>query len=206
MAVDIACAAGAELLDRLGDIPGAALADHLSEQFGPLLVAAWAAAVTEDVTRDPLMGNGDDDELEAYGSTLLVGLLSHEVVALYQIGDGDIVVNAGETAGERPLPSDPRLVGNLTTSLCRPSAARDARVAVLDCNRPIELVMFATDGYGNSFADDAGFLAAATDMTRIVSTSGMDGIRLGLDDWTHQSARVAGDDVTVVVAARCEEG
>ena len=56
--------------------------------------------------------------------------------------------------GSRPgrCPGDDRLVAGETTSLCLATAADDFRHAFLPASAEPDLVLLATDGYGNSFA------------------------------------------------------
>ena len=108
------------------------------------------------------------EPLFAYGATLLAALVTRRCIVLVQLGDGDILVVDADGKAVRPVPSDARLVGHLTTSLCRTEAARDFRSAVLPLGRgDAPLLMLSTDGYANSFKDDGHFLRLSRDGARI---------------------------------------
>ena len=106
-----------------------------------------------------------DDALIAYGSTLLLAIAGRRWLILVQIGDGDIV---GIQPGGRPLlpvPGDPSLDGQQTTSLCGTRAEDDFRAAVVDSWTTALLgVLLATDGYGNAQVADPWTEAVSADL------------------------------------------
>ena len=173
-------------------------ASALEASFVPALVGGWADAVRAEAAWQP----GDDDLLP-FGSTVLVALLGERTAGLVQLGDGDIVTVSSAGVAARPLPPDPRLIANQTTSLCTPTAVADVRVAAVDL-AVVSLVLLSTDGYGNSFADDTGFLAAGPDLLARVEQDGLDDVAGQLPGWLAESAQVAGDDVTLAMAVRTD--
>lgn len=142
----------------------------------------------------------------AYGSTLLGLVALADGVLVAQLGDGDILELA-EEGGEarRPLPPDERLMGNETTSLAAgPSAGlwrwewREARP-----EGPDLLYLLATDGYGNSFRDDAGFRQVPADVREILRHEGLEVVTGQLDSWLREASSMgSGDDVTAAFVWR----
>jgi hypothetical protein len=143
----------------------------------------------------------DADPVAAYGATLLLAVVCGATVALAQLGDGDIVVRAGG-APARPVPGDARLAGGVTTSLCVPGAEHDFRFADLGAADAVDLVLVATDGYGNSFATADWWQVAVDDLWQIAADATAAGLDRQLPGWLADSARVGGDDATVAVLLR----
>ncbi|MGH9592202.1 MAG: PP2C family serine/threonine-protein phosphatase, partial [Bryobacteraceae bacterium] len=144
------------------------------------VVENWVASVAAHLAANPFreeefthLGEGAEAEaraevganpLVAYGATLLIALIMDSYAVCLQVGDGDIlwVDDAGKTW--RPVPSDPRLVANQTTSLCQPEAWKNFRLHVESpLNQPPALVLISTDGYSNSFRSDEDFLQIGAD-------------------------------------------
>jgi hypothetical protein len=188
------------------------------------VVSRWRACCLADADAHPfspaeevrLNGAGARDQLFdralAYGSTLLAGLATEREVVLLQIGDGDILAVDALGTQIRPFPRDARHTTNLTTSLCLPDAANDIRVLALPsgsgsgrAGEPV-LVLFATDGYANSFKSPEAF-------ERVVGAQVLAQLRNRGLAWIAQvlprslraaAERGSGDDVTVAILT-CEE-
>ena len=181
------------------------------------LVAAWRARVGAELSQDPVRideldlvveAEGEDaratvsaDPVLAYGATLLVALRLPQRLVLFQLGDGDIVMVDPQGQASRPVADDQRLAGNLTTSLCRAGAADDFRCKVIDQSAAdCPLLMLSTDGYANSFADDAGFLQVGTDFRRLIDEHGIEAVAQQLPAiLAHVSENGSGDDVTLAM-------
>ena len=184
------------------------------------LVKKWAAEIRQDLDAKPLTAaeidnleqkdgkcareRVEENPLVAYGSTILA-LAIGEGFALYlQLGDGDIVCVSEQGEPSRPMPVDDRLFANETTSLCLPKAWRDFRVQleVFSSNRPA-LIMVSTDGYANSYRDDAGFLKVAPDILAMIRSAGTETVRAELGGWLAEtSAEGSGDDITLGLIVR----
>lgn len=198
----------------------AAVADLAIEQIPRTLVRAWQTAVRQDLDSAPFSPREEDtwaklatdpsannDPLRAYGATLLAALITPHYFFLLQLGDGDIlVVDAAGKVGRPPLPRDPRLIANQTTSLCSPAAWRDMRTYFQPLTtRPPTMIMLATDGYANSFADETGFAATAADLLAAIRTNGHRRTANQLPRWLHAtSIQGSGDDISVCLAYRGE--
>lgn len=177
--------------------------------FPTRLVAAWRSAVLADLSGNPLSDKERGlataetlaQPLQLYGSTLLVAALGRDGLWAAQIGDGDIVVASGGSC-HSPVPGDDRLVGNATTSLCGPSATADFRTGVLRQLAPGDLVLLASDGYGNSFASEDWAPEVLGDLAEAIDDHGIEQVGNQLPSWVSQSAAVGGDDTTVVLVSR----
>jgi hypothetical protein len=138
----------------------------------------------------------------AYGATLLAVLITQSYFLFLQLGDGDILAVTADGAVSRPVPSDARLFANETTSLCRDGSWGDFRVrfAPRYDNAPV-MILVSTDGYANSFVDDAGFLAVGRDILEILRVDGATAIESNLDLWLQEASEAgSGDDITVGLA------
>lgn len=173
----------------------------------PLIVDAWRTAVLAHLAQHPFT----DDEAAragsvvganpvlAYGATLLISVVnSAGDVWLAQIGDGDALVRTHGFA-VRPIPGDDRLIANETTSLCLDTAATDFRFAELPSSAEVDLVLLASDGYGNSFAAKDWWHTLVGDVAWYVDVHGFEEFSTHLPDWLAESALVGGDDVTAAV-------
>ena len=122
-------------------------------------------------------------------------------VGLAQVGDGDALVRSHGFA-IRPVPGDARLAAGETTSLCLPTAEADFRYAEVPASAVPDLVVLATDGYGNSFADGDWWHGLVDDLASYAASAGFDALESGLPAWLADSAEVGGDDVTAVLLVR----
>ena len=194
----------------------AALGDLATEQLPRTLVRKWQDAARQELLEKPFTAEEEEawqrhlgprkspvDPLRAYGATILTALLAPQYAFFLQLGDGDIlIVDADGDVSQPPLPADPRLVANQTTSLCSPNAWKDVRVYFQPLlGRMPALIMLATDGYKNSFADEDGFHAAAVDILAAIRKHGPDHTQNRLSHWLHgTSAAGSGDDISVALA------
>ncbi len=194
----------------------AALGDLAAEQLPRTLVRSWQDAARQELADKPFTPEEQEawerhlgprkspvDPLRAYGATVLAALLAPQYAVFLQLGDGDILIvdqNGGVT--RPPLPADPRLVANQTTSLCSPNAWKDVRVYFQPLiDRVPALIMLATDGYKNSFADEDGFQAAATDILAALRKRGPGHTQNRLTHWLHRTSEGgSGDDISVALA------
>ncbi len=201
LAVDLAVRLGLELVAARGRS-----AADAAQELPARLLPAWRSAVLDDIARRPFTEDERDalgvdpdlDPLTSYGATLVVAIVRDGAVGLCQIGDGDVVVRVGADV-LLPVPGDDRLVGNETTSLCMPSAGSDFRTAALP---DADLVLLSSDGYGNSFADRRWAPKVVNDLSRILDEESLATIEALLPEWVAESAKVGGDDVTVILLVR----
>lgn len=209
--VAAACAAGLQTLDVLVGSPQPSdIARHLAGPLTESIVTAWQQAVHADVAaRDFTAEEVDragvalaDEPLIAYGCTLVLAVVAEHWIGIVQIGDGDVTTVADSDV-HAPVPTDARLVGGETTSLCLPSAVADARTCVLIEPLP-EALILTTDGYANSFASPDWRTSAGLDLRHHAATLGMDTIEALLPGWLAESAAVGGDDVSMAFITRLD--
>ena len=222
-AVEVACDLGGQLLQELSHEPHPDLLmveNRAQEQLPKAIVDAWRAKVESDFNKEPFA----DEELRsleaqsgvkaraavegnpwiAYGTTLLLIVFSRHWMAFIQIGDGDILFVDASGHVQKPVQPDERLLGNETTSLAGDKPWADFRVSTcpIDDQSPC-LVLASTDGYANSFVDDAGFQQVATDIFAMISAGGLGGVEHGLESWLNEASRCgSGDDVTLGLIVR----
>jgi hypothetical protein len=210
LAVEIACQVARDLVTVTGQ-PWSrrALERHSREQLAPAIVDRWRSACLADLADRPFTDQEcslttesmDHEPLLAYGSTLLLAILTATSSVVLQLGDGDCLVADHEGRVTLPMDADDRLVGGETTSLCLPTALSDFRFASAD-GMDWPIVLLATDGYGVAFADPAWRQLVMRDLARAFRDRGAGHIEAKLPGWLADSASVGGDDATVVVAFR----
>jgi hypothetical protein len=208
-AVAVACEAAQELGARLDDFEAARQIE--SEALGnlvPAITRRWREAVRADVAADPFtaqeeaLRSGGDDALIAYGSTLLLAIAGRRWLVLVQIGDGDIVGIQSDGRALLPVPPDPSLDGQQTTSLCGPRAEDDFRVAVVDTSATALLgALLVTDGYGNAQAADPWADAVCADLAGLISDRTPEWLVGQLPLWAGRCASTDGsaDDTTIAL-------
>jgi Protein phosphatase 2C len=209
LAVAVACEAARELAARLDEFEAAGQVESEAlRHLVPAITGRWRQAVHDDVAADPFTAQeqagraSGDDALIAYGSTLLLAIAGRRWLVLVQIGDGDIM---GIQPGGRPLlpvPGDPSLDGQQTTSLCGPRAEDEFRAAVVDTSTTALLgVMLATDGYGNAQAADPWADAVSADLAELINDRPPEWLAGQLPLWASRCASADGsaDDTTIAL-------
>jgi serine/threonine protein phosphatase PrpC len=157
------------------------------------LTQRWRNAVRRHAEKYPLAG---EDVLRAYGSTVLAVAATDKFVLYLQLGDGDILIVPESGEVTRPWPRDQRLLGVETTSLAMRNAAVEVRFQS-SAERP-ELILLCTDGYANSFRDDAGFLQVGRDILAGIREDGLGKLERSLAGWLTESSELgSGDDITL---------
>jgi hypothetical protein len=208
LAVGVALEAGRVLLEELPLDADADAALRSAPSFlGSRVVDEWKRQVLEHVAATPFTNEErerggtrvDADPLVSYGATLIVAVATAEYVVAAQLGDGDLVVAVDDEALD-PIPGDDRLIGGETTSLCLPGAAADMRFGAVDGRAT--MVLLASDGYGNAFAESEWHAGVARDFARSLAEHGGSWVAERLEHWLGESARVGGDDVSMVLMHR----
>jgi len=183
--------------------------DYLSRE----IVRCWRTAVDEDMAARPLvaaegapsgLASPEGGHYLAYGATLLVVMVTATFILYWQLGDGDILTVTDDGVVSRPLPPDEKLFGNETTSLCADRSWQEARTAFqVLAGAPPALILAASDGYANSYRDEAGFLRVGSDLLTLIRTDGLEAVAANLSDWLDEISRQgSGDDVTLGVLCR----
>lgn len=191
-----------------------------AEALPQQIVSDWVACARDDLAAHPIgavewqtllqdegeraLASVQQDPLLAYGATLLAVLATPQLLLLLQLGDGDLLAVDRAGRPSRPLPADERLGGNLTTSICRPGAERDFRLAVLPlAPEGPALLLLSTDGYANSFATDEDFLQVGPDFLALTATHGTQAVGARLTDILQAASQEgSGDDITLGLLCR----
>ncbi|HLI55961.1 MAG TPA: protein phosphatase 2C domain-containing protein [Actinomycetota bacterium] len=208
-AVDSACEAGAELagqLDALGKVDE--VVDLVTERLLPDVIDRWEERVAADVMEDPFPGDGTPlasraDVVVPYGSTLLLAVVSPIWAVTAQIGDGDVVVVGGGRQVTCPVPGDPLVDGRHTTSLCQENAAANFRLAAIDLiGFPVAAILLATDGYGDSQAEDPWQPPVGVSIAQLAADQGIAWVTGQVAEWAARcaSADGSGDDTSLALA------
>jgi hypothetical protein len=155
---------------------------------------------TLEKRRDPKARRAiEKDPQIAYGATLLSVLITSGFILYLQLGDGDILTVADNGEVTRPMTRDPRLIANETTSLCMVDAWREVQIKFQALYGPHPaLILLSTDGYANSFVNDAAFLKVGSDILDILRADGLEVVEQSLSGWLEDaSAAGSGDDITM---------
>lgn len=166
------------------------LEDHpITPEELDLLEQRRDAKARRSIERDPHL---------AYGATLLSVLVTDTFILYLQLGDGDILTVSDTGEVTRPMPRDARLIANETTSLCMPEAWQEVRISFQALYGPHPaLILLSTDGYANSFVNDAAFCKVGSDILDILRTDGVETIENNLSTWLDgASSAGSGDDIT----------
>lgn len=215
-AVRVACVLIRQFLDSQSDLTNLSTIKRTAEErLPPLMARQWQDLVHNDWHRHPF-SPGELDMLEkkagpearqaveakpalAYGATLLSVVVTEAFILYLQLGDGDILTVSETGQVERPMTRDERLLGNETTSLSGEQAWRDVQVRFqVMAGPPPALIMMSTDGYANSFRDEASFLKVGSDLLDLLRSDGVDKVNGSLNDWLREASRAgSGDDITL---------
>jgi hypothetical protein len=139
---------------------------------------------------------------ELYGTTLLAVAVTDEFIFAMQIGDGDIM--QAEASGEvTRLFNLQEQQGSETFSLCMEQSWQYIHTRIIPntgtSSEPLMLLL-STDGYANSFTEQAGFLKAGADIYALWRERSLDYIQQNIDDWLTRSSEIgSGDDITLAL-------
>jgi len=210
LAVEQACDCAARLTIQDRSLHPTEVGAFGRETLVPSILEGWRHAVAADqqenafnAEEEAIRARANDDPIIAYGSTLIVALLGQRWVLVAQIGDGDVVGIRTDGAVEAPVPTDPLLDGQHTTSLCQDSALDSFRIAVIDRFEPrLVALLMATDGFGNAQVAEPWAPAVGSDVASMLKTHGSRWVGRRLPGWTARCASSdgSGDDTTVILA------
>ena len=148
----------------------------------------------------------EENPLLAYGTTSLIVAMEEDFILYMQLGDGDILNISAAGKVLKPLPEDARLLANETTSLCLKDAENDFRFFVQKISAELspQMILLSTDGYLNSFSDEAGFFQAGTDILQMLRTeNGFNDVNDNLKAWLEEATQMgSGDDCAVAIIYR----
>ena len=179
------------------------LKSSFKADFPRRLGRRWREAVLGEQHRPSDAANSEPEEtfLIRYGTTLLAALVVGDVLLIGQIGDGGVLLLTEGGEVECPLPNNPFEVGGETDSLGSADAPRLWRTAALE-RTGAALLLLATDGLINAFADDEQWRAFALSLRERIREFGWPSVASALPGWLdHYSETASGDDITLAVAA-----
>jgi serine/threonine protein phosphatase PrpC len=208
------------------DFPSQIAAEQLDlVEITQNLVASWQKQVTRHLLEKPLSPTElesletshswtarqsvENNQFIAYGTTLLSVLVTEQYVLYWQLGDGDIlcVDQGGKT--ERPLNRDTNLIANETYSLCMDNAAKkfQTRLVPITLAAPSpSLILLSTDGYANSFVQEADFLKIGKDYQTMIREQGCEQVQEQLEHFLSETSRAgSGDDITLGIIKKLDE-
>jgi serine/threonine protein phosphatase PrpC len=145
--------------------------------------------------------NPESDEalLIRHGTTLIAALAVGDVLLIGQIGDGDVLLVGAGGEVECPLSNNPQVVDGETDSLGSVEAHRLWRTVALERTES-GLLLLATDGVSNAFADDQQWHAFAQSLGERIREFGPTAVASSLPGWLdHYSENASGDDITLAV-------
>lgn len=156
----------------------------------------------------PVKEDGEQDVLtvcKQYGTTLLGLMVTDTFLFAFQLGDGDIGYIDGN--GYEAVVEGDKILGVETHSLSRKDAWEKA-ISIVRRTRPESpsVYMLSTDGFANSYKDEASFRATCIDYFNMINEHGADAIRANLPGWlTETSEMGCGDDITLLMAYAAEQ-
>ncbi|MED5374355.1 MAG: PP2C family serine/threonine-protein phosphatase [Myxococcota bacterium] len=156
----------------------------------------WNRAVREHAGHEQPDGVWHQD-VDLYGTTLLVVLLTRRCVVVYQLGDGDLVL-VGPQGVRCAFPPSDELFGTLTWSLAMANAPEKADLVCMD-PRQLRLVMACTDGIRDAFAKNPeAFIEVGRWMQQRLTDESLEEVQASLPEWLSElSRRGNGDDATL---------
>ena len=192
---------------------------RLKETLCRSIVDEWNKRVARDIQENPTPNEDSSDKTDIvkskrpveqnistpYGATLLTAIVTNSELIFLQLGDGDILIISDNGDSIRPLPRDPRLIGNETTSLCTREAWDDFVTGAISLKSVSPaLIMASTDGYANSYPDEESFQKVGQDILNLICkdeagvNAGLDSVESSFKEWLNEtSEKGSGDDITV---------
>lgn len=184
------------------------------EALAERLVARWRQEMLRHLKQHPFQPEETDglekpqravlgrNALVAYGATLLAAVAMAQEVILLQLGDGDFLYLEEDGAVKAALEPDQRHLGNATTSLCLPDALEAFRYRRWQGSVP-RMVLGSTDGYGNSFRSETGFMKALQDYALLMEAHGWQSVSDRLPQWLSETSHQgSGDDISLALLFR----
>ncbi len=177
------------------------------QEFDPHRDPAWHALIDQDKPSESAIAAMPQI---AYGATLLTVLITDAFLLYVQLGDGDILCVNALGQPFRPVPRDPRLLANETTSLCSIDAWKNVQVrlvpfAGLSGDQTPALILLTTDGYANSFASDAAFCEIGRDYLDLIAQSDFATLIQQIPAFLEETSQDgSGDDITIGLIYRTD--
>lgn len=212
IAVNVFCKTMKELKEGFADDPETLLT-YLNREGDTKLAlsidAEWKKRVlkvhTNNKREAPIDENGDKIKAEiykAYGSTLVGLMITPTFLFAFQLGDGDITY-IDDNGIDSVLQSD-KILGTETHSLskidCWKKVITVTRRRASDEELPC-LFMLSTDGFANSYKNEAEFKKTCQDYYDMIKQHGPSAVDANLKAWLEETSELGcGDDITLLMA------
>lgn len=166
MATRVAIRSICDFNERNGGLDGIFLENprNAARRIAANIICGWNSEIAAHIGLFPLNAGeravydkygGISNEV-MYGATLIVGCMTEKGCFGLQIGDGDFcAMDNGKMIS--PVPDDPKLVGNLTTSLCDSDAISGFRFFYRQDR--FSGIVLSSDGLINSFLNEDDFFS-----------------------------------------------
>lgn len=138
------------------------------------------------------------DFLGAYGTTLLVAVVTEEFAFCMQIGDGTCVAINGSAEVSEPVPFDERCYGCVTTSMCQDDAVQSGRYCYFPKESIPVAIFLGTDGVDDSYGSFIYLHNFYRGLALTFARSGNEDALMQLEEFLPKLTRNGnGDDVSV---------
>lgn len=94
------------------------------------------------------------DYLSAYGTTLILAVVTEKFAFIMQIGDGKCVVIGDDAEAWTPVPDDARCYDGVTTSMCQDDAVLSMRYCYFGHEEIPPAIFLGSDGIDDSYGND----------------------------------------------------
>jgi hypothetical protein len=196
--------------------PRAEAAALAGQELTQAIVADWRSEVAAQLAVRPYTAKeqsfldlAEDPPEVAYGSTLLVAMITADWLVCAQIGDGDMLAVCPDGSSFQPVAADDRLDGLRTTSLCQADAVASFRTGMHNLrDMPLAALLLATDGYANSQAEEPWQPGVGRDLAELAAEHDPYWFEQQVPGWAQRcaSAEGSGDDTTIALLLRPEVG
>lgn len=140
------------LLDKNRFLNSVNFQKELMHHLFQSIVSKWRTKVLTDYQADPVHDKVITDIKKAYGTTLMIGIMTSDYLLLLQQGDGHVFVFDDKLNYSLPIPWDEECVSNVTTSLCDNDAENHFRYKLITDIKNILAVFAGSDGVEDSFS------------------------------------------------------
>ncbi len=183
-------------------------------QLASSILLEWHRAVNEDAARYPftdeelknvsekyknrfLTQNVEERSIEkAYGTTLIVFVITEQYSMGMQIGDGKCVFISSRGEFSEPIPWDDECQLNVTTSICDSDALDEFRFFVTD--KQPSAVFCGSDGIDDSYASEEELYALYRSILVIFAEHGLEVGKSEIKEYLPALTRKgSGDDVSI---------
>lgn len=137
------------------------------------------------------------DYLRAYGTTLIMAVVTDEFAFGIQIGDGKCVAVGADAEVWEPIPADSRCYDCITTSMSQDDAVLSGRFCWFEKEKIPPAIFLGSDGIDDSYGDDELLYAFYRGLALTFAQSGLEeGVRQLSEFLPGMTKKGSGDDVS----------